>query len=507
MSRLIPTFLFLSMFAPLAWAEQKAADLARPIASFVDERTFAVLRLDLARLDLDALRKQLTTLLPNLPSGAAVPPPEMSKGVDFLKNAGVRQVYALFSTAGVPQGLPLVVLVTEKGTDLKNLAEKLTESKQFPPMRFEVCDNVVIGADEATRERLRKLQPINRPEIAQGFEALGSGAVQLVAFWPGESRRILEETMPHLPDPLGGGSIKVLTRGLKWVAGKLETQPKLRLSLIAQAQNAESATALKDLWQKTLAALRQQGTVQNVLPQFDQLSRMLVPEVSKDRLVVKVEGEKLAASLQAPLDKIRLASQRTVSSNNLKQIGLAMHNYLDAHKSRFPGPAILDKQGKPLLSWRVQLLPYLAQEELYKEFHLDEPWDSEHNKKLIAKMPAVFASPGTKATAGKTTYLAPVGRDTVFADPKGMKITDITDGTSSTILLVDVPDDQAVVWTKPADWSFNPKQPLRGLGIKYGAGFLALFCDGSVRFIHKAVDPDVLKALITPQGGEPAPEK
>jgi len=93
----------------------------------------------------------------------------------------------------------------------------------------------------------------------------------------------------------------------------------------------------------------------------------------------------------------------------------------------------------------------------------------------------------------------------VFASPKGMKITDITDGTSNTILLVEAADDQAVIWTKPADLPFDPKQPLRGLGFKYGNGFLALFCDGSVRMVAKMVDTDLLKALITPRGGEAIP--
>ena len=86
------------------------------------------------------------------------------------------------------------------------------------------------------------------------------------------------------------------------------------------------------------------------------------------------------------------AARRAQSMNNLKQFALAMHNYHDTN-GKFPAASSFDKDGKPLLSWRVHVLPYLEQAELYKQFHLDEPWDSEHNKKLIEKMPNVLASP------------------------------------------------------------------------------------------------------------------
>src|SRR5262245_56693586 len=81
--------------------------------------------------------------------------------------------------------------------------------------------------------------------------------------------------------------------------------------------------------------------------------------------------------------------QRAGVANNLKQIGVAMHTYHDKHRS-FPAAAIYGKDGKALLSWRVALLPYLGLEALYKEFKLDEPWDSAHNKRLLEKMPAVY---------------------------------------------------------------------------------------------------------------------
>ena len=164
--------------------------------------------------------------------------------------------------------------------------------------------------------------------------------------------------------------------------------------------------------------------------------------------------------------------------------------------------AVFDKEGTPLLSWRVQILPYLEEDALYKEFHLDEAWDSPHNKPLIAKIPAVYQNLN-RPPDGKTNYLAPVGPGTVFKGKTGKKITEITDGTSNTILLVEANEDRAVEWTKPDDLAVDLNKPLAGLGQLRPNGFYAAFCDGSVQMLPSDINPDVLKALFTIAGGEP----
>jgi hypothetical protein len=194
----------------------------------------------------------------------------------------------------------------------------------------------------------------------------------------------------------------------------------------------------------------------------------------------------------------REAARRTESRNHLKQVGIAIHNYHD-QKSHFPPRAQFDPAGKPLLSWRVLLLPYLGEKALYREFKLDEPWDSPHNKKLIARMPDVYRDPNDPS-AGHTHYLVPIGPGTIFEGSKPIRIRDITDGTAFTIYAVAA--DHGVVWTKPDDLAFDPAHPMQGLGNLRPEGFLALMADGSVRFIPNSVPRDGLKALFTYQGGE-----
>jgi hypothetical protein len=216
----------------------------------------------------------------------------------------------------------------------------------------------------------------------------------------------------------------------------------------------------------------------------------------------------LVGLLLPAVQSAREAGRRNMMQNNLKQVLMAMHMHVAA-RDAFPPQAICDPEGKPLLSWRVMLLPYLGEEALFKEFHLDEPWDSEHNRPLVTRMPVVFADPSADpqaVAAGLTTVQVLTGGNTLFAVPdQGVHLRDITDGMSNTLLIVEAMPDRAVPWTKPADVAFDPERPLDGIGNprRSGGVFLGGLCDGSVHAFNPDVDPDVFKAVVTPAGGEP----
>ena len=210
----------------------------------------------------------------------------------------------------------------------------------------------------------------------------------------------------------------------------------------------------------------------------------------------------LVALLLPAVQAAREAARRPQCTNNLKQFGLAMHNYHSATNA-LPKPAITDKDGKPLLSWRVAILPYIEQAELYNKFKLDEPWDSPHNKALINEMPSTYLCPSWRVTGpGMTTYQAFVGPGALFEEGKATGFQDVTDGLSNTLMVVEAKD--AVIWTKPDDLKFDPlaAPSLYGASSNHPGGFNALFGDGSVRFIKVSINPEVMKALITRNGGE-----
>jgi RNA polymerase sigma factor (sigma-70 family) len=192
---------------------------------------------------------------------------------------------------------------------------------------------------------------------------------------------------------------------------------------------------------------------------------------------------------------------RKQSAANLSALLRAMHAYLDVN-GHFPPAAVYDKNGKALLSWRVLLLPYLGEDNLFKQFRLNEPWDSEHNKTLLAKMPKQFAAPvrGKAKNTDATYYQVFVGKDTVFDGADGVPIQAITDGTSNTFALAEAAEP--VPWTKPADLPFDAGKPLPKLGGLFAKGFHAATADGAVHWLRRDFDAPTMRQAITRSGGE-----
>ena len=186
---------------------------------------------------------------------------------------------------------------------------------------------------------------------------------------------------------------------------------------------------------------------------------------------------------------------------HLARIGEEMLRYRGPDGKSSLARAIRDKEGKPLLSWRVAILPLLGEEALYKQFKLDEPWDSPRNKPLVEKMPAVFAPFGTgENPPGSTYFQVLVGPGTLFDGSARVDLRAVPDGSDATLLLVE--SAEAVLWTKPSDLAYDPKGPLPKLGGHFKDGSLAVFADGSVAFIKGEIDEPTLRALITRDGAE-----
>ena len=188
--------------------------------------------------------------------------------------------------------------------------------------------------------------------------------------------------------------------------------------------------------------------------------------------------------------QVRKAARQTESLNNLRQMALASLNYESAHM-KFP---VDDEK----FSWRVRILPFLEEGNLHDQINFDEPWDSEHNKKILAKTPKLFQAPGSKVAEGMTVYRSFKGT-LGGRDGKGIDFGKITDGSSNTILVAQVPDEMATHWAKPDSLEVNDdvaKKLLAGKG-----GFLTAFCDGSVQQIPATMGTDDLKHLLDPSDG------
>ena len=230
-------------------------------------------------------------------------------------------------------------------------------------------------------------------------------------------------------------------------------------------------------------------------------------------------GAGAAALLPATL-AARQAAQRSQSQNNLKQIALAMHNYHSTYK-RFP-PAVIVENGVKR-SWRVELLPWLDETALWEAYRKDEPWDSEANKQVLARMPAVYRHPADDRTEPYAAYFAVVAENAEkssgrYGGPtawraegppgEGAALQDLRDGTTQTLLVIET--KRATPWTKPEDLRYDAALPTEAGQwrqsldlVPFEPGLLqVVFGDGSVRSIAEHIGNSDLRSLLTRNGGE-----
>ncbi len=481
--------------------------MAAAVAPIVGDEVAVAVHLNLARWSAQDSSRRILGRFADAPdvAGAAR---LLDARVDALKKAGATDLFLLVDLADMP-GYPLAVVPMAGGADGRAIAAMLSGAGGGPdlPVRWPAVETIrgaVVAGTPGALARVRDARPAPRPELVAALAAGGDAPIR-IAIIPGATlRRSIEESMPSLPPQLGGGPIATLSRGMDWASIALATEPRPALRLVVKAKDEDAARALRKIAQDTLQVLARGSRSDPALADLADAIDRMKPDAIGDRVALDADLEMAAALVSVPIGRARESARRSQCVNNLKQIGLAMHNYHSAHGT-FPPPYIAAGDGKPLLSWRVMMLPYIEQKPLYDQFHLDEPWDSPHNKALIPRMPVTYFCPsGSKAVAGegKTTYLAPRGPATIFPGPGGVKIQDITDGTSNTIFALDAGDDLAVVWTRPADWEVAPPVKIQGLLGHHPGGSSFLYADGSVRFLKETISPETFQALMTRNGGE-----
>jgi prepilin-type processing-associated H-X9-DG protein len=230
--------------------------------------------------------------------------------------------------------------------------------------------------------------------------------------------------------------------------------------------------------------------------------------------IVGVGGVVLLIGLLLPATRsTREPARNAQCKNNLKQIMLAMHTYAD-HFGEFPPAYTVDADGKPLHSWRTLLLPWLEGAAFFPKLDLSKPWDDPVNAELFAQFiergnPAAFSCPSADFPRGQTTYLAIVTPNSCLRPGKGRPLSDVKDGQSTTLIVIEVPDAHAVPWMAPVDadeklvLSINSDRESRS---PHPIGFNAAFCDGSVKFLLNDLSAADRRALISIDAGDKVKE-
>lgn len=320
----------------------------------------------------------------------------------------------------------------------------------------------------------------------------------------------LQQAMQSNPNPMMGLVMPLVTQ-MKTLAFAADLEAANLLHLSVETPNAEAAEGVQGMLSGFMNMGKQQyeQMKKDVPAEMQSLTGQLVSGASLATTgsIVSLNVprpdnfEQLPEMLKPAIAEARKATQNAHRKNNLKQVGLAFHNYHDVYK-HFPA---LDSNGEKDdanvrgkgLSWRVHLLPFLEGAPLYEQFKLDEAWDSEHNKSLIAKMPRLFG----ENAEGKTSLHVFAGEGLAFeAGKPGKGLRDYTDGSSNTILVVEAGDDTAEIWTKPSGLALDAADPLAALG-KIGETFLVLMCDGSVHDLSKSLNKTTFSNLIQHNDG------
>ncbi|WP_437203020.1 DUF1559 family PulG-like putative transporter [Planctomicrobium sp. SH664] len=206
-----------------------------------------------------------------------------------------------------------------------------------------------------------------------------------------------------------------------------------------------------------------------------------------------------------PSDGVQSA-RRHQCRHNLKQIGLALHSYVDRWGA-LPPAYTVDANGNRLHSWRTLILPYLDQASLYKRIDLSKPWDDPVNQKAWEQNLPAYQCPGLEVPPGFTNYMAVVGPDYCFLPDRPRPLSEITDPLSATLMVFEITAAEAAHWMSPHDASpeffltFNSRTKIPHAGV-----LNILFADGSARSLSTEMPRETRQALLTVSGNEPLGE-
>lgn len=498
----------LAQVAPNSTAN--AANDQKTLEQLVTPTTIIVAQFDMQQLKLPAdLQKSLAENQAAQPLLAWLD--SMKASLEPMSND---RIYMTVDIPATPTDSPIRFFAKKpSGLDLNKLNETLAQFRFSPAVvkgDFIVTSpagNIVEDDKNAiTSDTLTAA----RPALQEALATVNGMPMQILVLPPDYLWATYRDLMPRLPDQLGGTTTATITEGMKWATIGIDPA-KLKTKVTIQSNSKAAAEALATELPKLVQVASSQipeGVAKTTVQAILKLGK---PAVNNDRIEIdfsnvselNLASTAVAKMLSAIIDPLNTREKM----NRFKQLALAVHNYESAFKALPPNKEARKADGTSNLSWRVHILPFIGEEKLYSEFKLDQPWDSEHNIALLAKMPDVFSGFPVKAfapvnlRAGYTTFVAPVGEGTVFGGIKPVTFSDITDGTSNTIMFVEVKPDRAVPWTAPQDYNFNPANPTSDLAIGADGQFLTALGDGAVQLLPGDLPPATIVHLFQMNDG------
>ena len=503
------TIAVLVLIPSMVWAQE-----SKPVqtASFLDSNTIGYLHADLQELDFgkafDLFAENEAVL--EIFDGASerdyivAARPMIVGTAELLKKKGAKDAYVFLNLTN-PTAISVVIPASDEPQ-----ANKF--KSVFPPGEL-LGNNLVIG-DKGVAKRLLAFGLPKRSD-AESLLKISNGNQATLVIAPSDDHvRVIREVMPDLPEPLDNVDGSMLSDGLQLFVITIDSLAPIHGQIRIKSRTTQASEFVAAEIGELLTAMvdGKFGLTSGKQELLAQVMKTFKPKQSGKVIEVAFEEsdfEKLKPAMGGLIEQAASQASKQRIMNRLRELALGMLIF-ESENRRLPGYANFDKDGKAMLSWRVHILPHLEQDELYKQFHLDESWDSPHNIKLIDKMPKVFRAPGgwadnesaaALAKEGKTVFVMPSGEG-MYGTKEGLRIRDVADGTSNTIMLVAVRPELAVPWTKPVDVEIDLADPVPSLIDRTGKGVATAFGDGSTRFLPADTGSKKMRLLLQVADGE-----
>lgn len=509
----------------LSLCAQTSADKLLPL---LDEQSFFLGRIQPGKIDIAKI------MIP-LVQKKTLPPAEAA-ALGFLFNLQKSSIDKVideiwFSSSAKDAAtyfLPSIIIKTKpaaKAEDLLNLLKNLPLPINIQTPSGQVIrkgQNSILPLSYVIREAkgfylleqvgaTKDTKKTKRTDIVQGFDDMGSLPFGAMLFPSKDNPLDLAKIFPSLKRANGKEhEVHGILNGLKLVTLGMYLDP-WRIQMVIQTEDRELAN---DVHKSILKAIQSipdlvQAQVEEVGkdPVFKALAAMVKSvSIMDDKVTIVITDFDPYFEIAARINEQNQAKAASAQSmGKVKNIATALLAY-HKDKGKFPPAATLSKEGKPLLSWRVQILPYLGHNLLYKQFKQNEPWDSEHNKKLIRRIPPSFRETQDDLNKGTTSFQAPVGLKTIFPPGgTGTNSIQITNELSNTILLLKVPEDKSAIWTKPEDWEIDFNLSAKDLLKGFTNAIVFACADGEVKTMPLKDAEVKIKSMLAIEGKPKSP--
>lgn len=469
----------------------EASVAMHPATLYLESSTVILAEVDLNRIDVSELINWLGTLRDS--SGLKWQAETIRGFMESLKGGGVSRIYLSAAARSLFDGGPVVIIPCENPAVVSGLASVVIQ--QLPDhesQKIHVGDKVVVTGAAPAVDRIVARHGVDRPDLILPLKDSDLLDHTIVISLPRELR---EELVAYWPEQMSFAPLNVPISPRQIASDVSCIVVSLRLPL-------DPDMMVRIETEDVVAAIRVQELIDSLLALSGELKSLVEVEVDAGNVILHATPEaylKIASAIAAPA---RTRAQQLSRMNSIKQIGLALHNYLSTQK-HFPPRVFTDAQVQPLLSWRVAILPFLDQSAMYRTIKLDQPWNSEANRQATSTLIPTYNFDQDVNMGTKTTLRAPVFPGSMWhGDGPPKTIRDIKDGTAFTIAIIDAPPSAAVDWADPQPWVISVDDPMSDVFGDRQTVMVGML-DGAALVLNRdEMSNEKLKAMLTIAGGE-----